>query len=87
MRDNAKSRSCFSSVIKWPPLGTTPFKMSWKPEEIFDVVQLRIPSGGMGPGNARGNRSIRGASLAGALPGLCFFMVNAPRHKHRQSRG
>ena len=75
--ENAKSSSRFSSRIKWLPLTTSPFKMIWKSEEIFDVVQLRNPSDRIKPGNAGAKGSIRGSSLVGVLPGLCFcFMVN-----------
>lgn len=74
MGDNAKTRSCFSSRIKWLPLSTRLSKMRWKPKEIFDVVQLRKPSGGIEVGNAKVNGSIRGSLLAGVLPGLVFFL-------------
>lgn len=72
MGENAKTRSCFSSRIKWLPLSTGLFKMRWKPKDIFDV-QLRNPSGGIEVGNTRVNSSIRGSLLAGVLPGLVFF--------------
>lgn len=76
MGENAKTRSCFSSRIKWLPPSTRLFKMRWKPKDIFDVVQLRNPSGGIEVGNARVNGSIRDSLLAGMLPGLGFFMTN-----------
>lgn len=76
--EDAKSRSCFSSRVKWLPLSTSTFKLRRKPEEkIFDVVQLRNPSGGSEPGNA-GVKDSAVAALAGAQPGLCFLMANVP---------
>jgi hypothetical protein len=52
-------------------------------EKIFDV-QLRNPSGGNKPGNAGVKGSTVGC-IGGALPGLCFLMVNILRHKHSRS--
>jgi len=50
MGEGVKSRNNFSSTVKWLPLSASPFKMRRKPEkEIFDVVQLRNPSGGTEP--------------------------------------
>lgn len=75
---DAEFRSCFSSRVKWLPLSTSRFKMRGKPEEkMFDVVQLRNPSGGSKPGNAGVKGSV-GAVLALPLPGLCFLMANVP---------